>query len=147
LPRRLKKIKYVAIKRDKSQDIKDIAMSDDKDSDKKKTGKSKSGKKNPWGNVKGSGSSSKERGTKQSAPHQYGNLHSINGGGRGNGGNNNQPDVEQMIRQAKDNFDNIIPGGMGGGIFGIGIGLLLLIAFVSLCTVIVQPGEQARLRI
>ncbi|MAZ76622.1 MAG: FtsH protease activity modulator HflK [Micavibrio sp.] len=110
-------------------------MSDDNGSD-----KNKGDDKNPWGNVKGSGKSKdadKKRSQTSKGDRSHGNLHSIRGG------KSNEPDLDQLLRQAKDNFDDMIPGGMGSGVIGLAAGVLLLIAFISLCTFIVQPGEQA----
>jgi membrane protease subunit HflK len=114
-------------------------MSDDNGSGKDKN-KGKGGDKNPWGNVNGSSKGKSADSKKASAPKSsasHGNLHSIRGG------KSNEPDLDQMLRQAKNNFDDMIPGGMGSGVIGLVFGVLLLMAFVSLCTFIVQPGEQA----
>lgn len=113
-------------------------MSDDKGSDKdnKNKGKGKKETKNPWANVKGQGNSS---GQKRQAPRDYGHLSSINGGNK----TGNEPDLDQLLRQIKNDFGNIVPGGIGGGAIGLIIGAILLVAFISLCTFIVQPGEQA----
>lgn len=108
-------------------------MGDDKDSDKKNSGK----KKNPWAN------NSKERDSKRSQGNS--NWHKEhNNGGRHQGGRGGQePDLDEILRKAQDNFNNMIPGGIGSGIIGLVAGVILLIGFISLCTFIVQPGEHA----
>ncbi|MEM9469501.1 MAG: FtsH protease activity modulator HflK [Pseudomonadota bacterium] len=98
--------------------------------DDKKSGKDK---KNPWANVKDKPSSKSSKGHK--------NWNNGHGGGRNDRGQ--EPDLDAMLRNAKNNLDQMIPGGMGGGVIGVAIGLVLLISFISLCTFIVQPGEQA----
>ncbi|NCO04070.1 MAG: FtsH protease activity modulator HflK [Alphaproteobacteria bacterium] len=108
-------------------------MSDDKDSDKKGSGK----KNNPWANNKGKPSDSKK--TQGNKDWHKGQSHLGGHGGRGG----QEPDLDALIRQAQNNLNNLLPGGVGNGIIGLAAGVILLIAFVSLCTFIVQPGEQA----
>lgn len=114
-------------------------MSEDNGSDKDKN-KGKNGGKNPWESVKGSGKekdASNKKTLNSNGTGSSSNLHSIRGG------KSNEPDLDQMLRQAKNSFDNMIPGGMGSGFIGLAVGVILLMAFISLCTFIVQPGEQA----
>lgn len=102
-------------------------MSDDK----KKGGSNKGSKgKNPWGNAKGS-SSPKGRSTPQRPTGGYG------------GRNNDAPDIDAMLRKAKDDFGDMMPGNLGGGAIGLIAAGILLTLFVTLCTYIVKPGEQA----
>ena len=89
--------------------------------------------KNPWGNKP-----NKDRVT---SIHQGKKKSSY--GKSGGGGSQQPPDLDQLLRNAKDNFDGILPPNMSGGIIGLAGGLLLLIIFVSLCTFIVKPGEHA----
>lgn len=109
-------------------------MSDDNDSGKKGSGK----KNNPWANNKGkSGDNKKPQGNKD--------WHKGQSPSRGahNGRGGQEPDLDALLRQAQNNFSNMLPGGVGSGIIGLAVGVILLITFVSLCTFIVQPGEQA----
>ena len=97
--------------------------------------KGSGGGKNPWGNNSGKGRvTSINKGKKTS---------SGGGGGRRGGGNNDAPDLDQMLRQAKNNIDDILPPNMSGGLIGLFAGIVLLVIFVSLCTFIVKPGEHA----
>lgn len=82
--------------------------------------------KNPWGTIKG-GNTGKRPAPKRPA----------------NGGGQEPPDLDDMLRKAKDDFGNFMPGNMGGGAIGIGLGVVLLVLFISLCTYIVKPGEHA----
>jgi len=43
----------------------------------------------------------------------------------------------------KPSKNDMLPGGFGGGAIGAVMGLVLLVLFVTLCTYIVKPGEQA----
>lgn len=99
--------------------------------DNKGSGKNK----NPWGNPKGG---DRDRGRKDHDDHR-GRGHKDWHKGRGG----NEPDLDAMLRNAQNNFNDMIPGGLGSGVIGLGLGLILLVAFISLCTFIVQPGEQA----
>ncbi len=101
-------------------------------SDDKKSGRGK----NPWGNNSGK-SSGKDRVT---SIHQGKNKSSY---GKGGGGSNKPPELDDILRNAKSNFDDMLPPNMSGGIIGLAGGLLLLVIFVSLCTFIVKPGEHA----
>lgn len=53
------------------------------------------------------------------------------------------PDLDELLKKAQDNLNDMLPGNFGGGAIGIAIGVVLLVLFVSLCTYIVKPGEQA----
>lgn len=90
-----------------------------------------SDKKNPWGNNKGNlnGGSRKPSGGGSKRPPS--------------GGGSDPIDFEQMINKAKNDFGGMIPGNMGGGAIGLAAGLVLLFLFVTLCTYIVKPGENA----
>lgn len=94
-------------------------MSDDKD--KKKP------KKNPWGDApkKSSGPSK--------TPPRSSNY----------GGNDDIPNLEEMLKKAKGDFGGMVPGNIGGGGIGIIAGLVLLVLTFTLCAYIVKPGEQA----
>lgn len=89
-----------------------------------------SDKKNPWGSNKG--------GSK-------GPTRKPSGGGskRPPSGGNDPIDLDQMMRKAKDDFGDMIPGNLGGGAIGLIGGVILLILFITLCTYIVKPGENA----
>lgn len=95
-------------------------MSSD-DDDKNKKGK----RSNPWGN----------------------NVQNISAGKKGTGGrrpsNKQEPDLEDMLKAAKNNFDGVMPGGFGGG----GIITLFFVAIIGLWALsgfyIVNPGENA----
>ena len=95
--------------------------------------KNKGRSKNPWGNSKG-GHAGKDR--PSSSKGSGGSYHS-------GGGHNEPPDLDQMLRKAKDDFGSMFPGNMGGGAIGIAAGVILLVLFVTLCTYIVKPGEHA----
>lgn len=64
--------------------------------------------------------------------------------GRGGGKNGpEQPDLDEMLRKAQDNFKDILPGDLGGGKF-VGLAVLAIIAlWLASGFYIVQPGEQA----
>ena len=91
--------------------------------------------KNPWGHVKGNGS------------------RKPSGGGSGSGrppkrpsggGSGNEPiDFDKMMRRAKNDFGDMIPGNFGGGVLGLAVAVVLLFLFVTTCTYIVKPGESA----
>ncbi len=85
--------------------------------------------KNPWGNVKGGGGPRKPSGGGSRRPPH--------------GGGNDPIDLDKMMRKAKDDFGDMIPGNLGGGAIGLIAGLILLVLFVTLCTYIVKPGENA----
>ncbi len=102
-------------------------MSDDK----KKSGTNKGGKgKNPWGNTKNSGGS---KGRSTPPPRQTGNY----------GGNNDVPDLDAMLRKAKNDFGDMVPANMSGGAFGLLIMGTLAVILVYLSAFIVKPGEHA----
>ncbi len=92
-----------------------------------------SDKNNPWGSNKGNNKGGKKPSGSGSGrpPHRP----------SGNGGD--PIDFDKMMRKAKDDFGGMIPGNLGGGAIGLGLGVILLVLFVTLCTYIVQPGENA----
>jgi membrane protease subunit HflK len=96
-------------------------MSDDK----KKGGKGK----NPWGNNKSSGGSQRP----SSPPPRKSNY----------GSNDDVPDLDAMLKKAKDDFGDMIPGNLSGGTFGLLITGILLAVLVYLSAFIVKPGEHA----
>lgn len=87
--------------------------------------------KNPWGNNKNSGGFKK--------PPTGGPKKPMGG----MGGGHDPIDIEQFIRKAKNDFGDMIPGNFGGGAIAAGGILILLVLFVTLCTYIVKPGENA----
>ena len=91
-----------------------------------------SDKKNPWGNNKGNSGSRKPTSGGSGRPPR-----------RTAGGGDNTIDLDQMIRKAKNDFGDMIPGNMGGGAIGLAALLVLGVLFVTLCTYIVKPGENA----
>jgi membrane protease subunit HflK len=93
-------------------------MSDDK--------KGKGGK-NPWGNTPNKG---------RTPPRKPTNIHGSRHG-------EDIPDLDAMLRKAKNDFGGMIPGNLGGGMTGLIAAALLLFLFISLCTYIVKPGEHA----
>lgn len=95
-------------------------MSDDK----------KGSGKNPWGNKKGSNNKG-DSNRPSYAPKNNGSK------------SDNTIDLNEAILRAKNDLNNMIPGNLGGGLIGIIIGLALLATFVTMCTYIVKPGEQA----
>lgn len=92
-------------------------MSDDK----------KGSGKNPWGNNKGN------KGNKPKPQRPEGRPYH----------NKDEIDLNEAINRAKQDLGNMIPGNLGGGAIGIILGLVLLAIFVTMCTYIVKPGEQA----
>ncbi len=98
-----------------------------------------------------SGNNSGDNGNKRRNP--WGNANSNNdpvrgpwkqgggGGGRGSGGE--PPDLDEMIRKARANMEDMLPSGFGGGkVIALGI-LILLLGWLATGIFIVQPGEQA----
>lgn len=91
--------------------------------------------KNPWGSNKGGSGPRKPTGG--------------DGGGynrppqRPGQGGDNTIDLEKMMRKAKEDFGGMLPGNLGGGMIGLIFGIILLVLFVSLCTYIIKPGENA----
>lgn len=96
--------------------------------------KKKSGGKNPWGNTPNKGRTPPKKPTP------------MNNGGRGGHNGGDTPDIDAVLRKAKDDFGDMIPGNLGGGAIGLIIGAILLVLFVTLCTYIVKPGENAVLQ-
>jgi membrane protease subunit HflK len=102
-----------------------IMSSDDEEKSKKGS------RNNPWGN-------------------HGGNVQDINAGkksssGRGKPSGSGQPppDLDALLKNAKNNFNEIMPGDIGGGSL-ITLGLLVLLAlWASSGLYIVNPGENA----
>ncbi len=89
-------------------------------------------RKNPWGSH-----SNDDRGAPKGP---WGN-----GGRGGNGGGQEPPDIDEMLRKAQDNFRNVMPGGSGGGgvkIIGLGI-LAIALLWLASGFYVVNPGEHA----
>lgn len=65
------------------------------------------------------------------------------GGGDGYGGDQDPPDMEEMLKRAQDNFRGVVPGGFGGG----KAVLLTILGALALWFIsgfyIVNPGEHA----
>jgi len=93
-------------------------------------------KKNPWGSK--SGSKSGKPGNDDRGPWS-GNGR---GGRGGSGGGGEPPDLDEMLRQAQDNFRNIMPSGFQGapliGLFVLGIIALWMASGLY----VVNPGEH-----
>lgn len=66
------------------------------------------------------------------------------GGPRGGGGGGQEPpDLEDLLRKARENFSNVMPGNFRGGKL-IGMGVLLLVAlWLASGFYVVNPGENA----
>lgn len=81
---------------------------------------------NPWGNVENIDSA---RGRKRS----------------GGSGGQEPPDLEDMLRRARSNFGDVMPGGFGGGNGALvgGIILVLLALWAASGFYVVNPGEHA----
>mgnify|MGYP003392019233 CR=1 FL=1 len=89
----------------------------------------KKGRKNPWG----SADNNDNRGEPKRNPWNGGN----------GGGGQEPPDLDDMIRRAKQNFESVMPGGFqGGGIIGLGL-LVILLLWLASGMYIVNPAEQA----
>jgi len=86
-------------------------------------------KNNPWGNNKGN-----KGGKKPSKPTNINDARNKRG---------QEPDLDELLKKAQSNLNDMLPGGFGGGAIGAVMGLVLLVLFVTLCTYIVKPGEQA----
>jgi len=94
------------------------------------SGDDKNKRRNPWGN----NNNEPVRGPWK----QQG----ANGGG-GRGPNNEPPDLDEMIRKARENMEVLLPDGFGPARILL-IGLIILLAGWLLTGIfIVQPGEQA----
>lgn len=111
-------------------------MSDDHDDKPKSKGKKN---KNPWGSTP-----NKPRIVKRPQNNQ---------GGR-NKSSGDVPDLDAMLRKAKEDLGGFFGGGrdnnngggdstLSGGAIGLGLGVILLVLFITLCTYIVKPGEHA----
>lgn len=86
--------------------------------------------KNPWGNNKGSN----KGGKKPSKPTNINDARK----------SRQEPNIDDFLRKAQNNLNDMLPGNFGGGgVIGIALGVVLLVLFVTLCTYIVKPGEQA----
>lgn len=98
-------------------------------SDKDKPGK----RKNPWGSAGNKGGG--RRGDWGSGPRNM-------GGGSGGGGGEG-PDLDEMLRQAQENFRNVMPGGAGNAKY-ILIGIVVLVGlWLASGFYVVMPGEHA----
>jgi len=86
-------------------------------------------KNNPWGNNKGN-----KGGKKPSKPTNINDARNKRG---------QEPDLDELLKKAQNNLNDMLPGGFGGGVIGVAMGAVLLVLFVTLCTYIVKPGEQA----
>ncbi len=86
-------------------------------------------KNNPWGSNKGNN----KGGKKPSKPTNINDARK----------SRQEPDLEALLKQAQNNLNDMLPGNFGGGAIGIALGAILLVLFVTLCTYIVKPGEQA----
>lgn len=92
-------------------------------------------RKNPWGNPGSDESANKPSGGPNRGP--WGNP------GGGSGGGQEPPDLDDMIRRARANFNNMMPGGFqGGGMIGIGI-LAVILLWLASGFYTVNPAEQA----
>lgn len=66
------------------------------------------------------------------------------GSGGGNGGGQEPPDIDEMLRRAQKNFRHVMPGGSGGSGKIIGLGALAVIAlWLASGFYVVNPGEHA----
>jgi len=83
--------------------------------------------KNPWGNNKGNKGQKPKSQRPDNRPHH----------------NKEEIDLNEAISRAKEDLGNMVPGNLGGGAIGLVLGLVLLGMFVTMCTYIVKPGEQA----
>ena len=101
-------------------------MSDKNKGSGKNAGKSTG--KNPWGS-----NPNKDRTPPKNATNGY----------RPRGSGNEPSDLDAILRKAKDDFGGMFPGNIGGSVFGIIGGVILLALFVTLCTYIVKPGQHA----
>ncbi len=99
-------------------------MSDDK----------KGSGKNPWGNNKGSKKGNSTKGDSNRPPYTPKSQGSKS---------DNTIDLNEALLRAKNDLNGMIPGNLGGGLIGIIVGLVLLAIFITMCTYIVKPGEQA----
>jgi membrane protease subunit HflK len=92
-------------------------------------------KKNPWGNT-GNQNNTPIRGP-------WSGQGGRGGGGRSGGGHEPPPDLDEMLKRARENLNDFMPGNFGGGKL-IGLALLVLILlWMATGIFFVQPGEQA----
>lgn len=117
-------------------------MADDKDQkDDKKTDKSKNKPKNPWGNNTSNGGNAKK--TNGWTVYSAGSTgKSRMSGGKGTG-SSQPPELDEMVRKARENFGGAIPGAPNSGtavflLILVVLGLWLISGFY-----IVNPGEHA----
>ncbi|MCB9963962.1 MAG: FtsH protease activity modulator HflK [Rhodospirillales bacterium] len=105
-----------------------MGWDDQSDTDKKK-------RQNPWG---GSGKQNNEPIRGPWGPQGSG------GGRRGSGGGSQgePPDLDEVIRKARENFGQIVPEGLGGGRVILIALVILVIGWLATGVFIVQPGEQ-----
>lgn len=85
---------------------------------------------NPWGNVENI-DSARGRGRKRA--------------GGGSSGGQEPPDLEDMLKRARSNFGDVMPGGFGGGNGALigGVVLVLLALWAASGFYVVNPGEHA----
>lgn len=87
------------------------------------------GPRNPWGNGGG---------------HNNGPRNPWGGGGHGGGGNGpTPPDLDELLRRAREDFARFIPGGIGPGKIIAGILVVLVGLWLSSGFYLVQPNENA----
>lgn len=85
-------------------------------------------RKNPWG----------DRGSNENrGPWRSG------GGGRGPGGGDEPPDLDEMLRRAQENFRSVMPGGMQSGPLTAMLIVAVLALWLASGFYIVNPGEHA----
>ena len=58
------------------------------------------------------------------------------------GGNGGPPDLDEILRRGQDKLKNIVPGGLNGGVFLVGLGLLAAF-WLTQAIYTVQPDERA----
>lgn len=88
-------------------------------------------KSNPWGKP---GSNDSGRGPRGGG--------GGNGGGYGGGGNE-PPDLDEMLRKAQANFQNMLPGNVKGGFIIAGAVAVIAVLWLSSGLYVVNPGENA----
>lgn len=81
-------------------------------------------RKNPWGNTHGQ------------------RPHGSRGGSGGPGGNNDQPDLDEVLRKAQEGLRGILPGNMNGGVAALGLIGVIALLWLASGFYIVNPGEH-----